>query len=72
MLLLNCKVKKVLPKLFTLCPDAKTAAEVAPEKLEAIIGDLGLRKRVEQLKRLSREYLGDGWTHVTQLHCVGK
>ncbi|KAE8055820.1 hypothetical protein FH972_012639 [Carpinus fangiana] len=67
------QAKRVILDLFTLCPDAKTATEVTPEEIEKIIKTLGLqRKRAAMIQRLSQEYLWESWTHVTQLHGVGK
>ncbi|KAA8521069.1 hypothetical protein F0562_011778 [Nyssa sinensis] len=65
--------ERVISKLFTLCPNAKIATEVATEEIEKVIRSLGLhRKRAVMLQRLSQDYLGESWTHVTQLHGVGK
>ncbi|KAK9997834.1 hypothetical protein SO802_017437 [Lithocarpus litseifolius] len=67
------QARRVISNLFTLCPDAKTATEVAKEEIEKIIKTLGLqKKRASMIQRLSREYIGESWTHVTQLHGVGK
>ena len=69
----SIQAKRVISDLFTLCPDAKTATEVTPEEIEKIIKTLGLqRKRAAMIQRLSQEYLWESWTHVTQLHGVGK
>nr|XP_023895038.1 uncharacterized protein LOC112006948 isoform X2 [Quercus suber] len=66
------QARRVISNLFTLCPDAKTATEVAKEEIEKIIKTLGLqKKRASMIQRLSREYMGESWTHVTQLHGVG-
>ncbi|XP_030972352.1 uncharacterized protein LOC115992332 isoform X1 [Quercus lobata] len=67
------QARRVISNLFTLCPDANTATEVAKEEIEKIIKTLGLqKKRASMIQRLSREYMGESWTHVTQLHGVGK
>ncbi|KAK9997784.1 hypothetical protein SO802_017387 [Lithocarpus litseifolius] len=67
------QARRVISNLFTLCPDAKTATEVAKEEIEKIIKTLGLqKKRASMIQRLSREYIGESWIHVTQLHGVGK
>ncbi|XVF23258.1 hypothetical protein REPUB_Repub13aG0020900 [Reevesia pubescens] len=67
------QTRKVLSDLFTLCPDAKTATEVATGEIEKVIETLGLqRKRAEMIQRMSQEYLWKEWTHVTELHGVGK
>ena len=58
---------------FKLCPDAKSCTEVATDEIEETIRTLGLQhKRAKMLQRLSEEYLDESWTHVTQLHGVGK
>ncbi|XP_044477340.1 methyl-CpG-binding domain protein 4 isoform X2 [Mangifera indica] len=67
------QARRVISELFTLCPDAKTATEVAPEEIEKIIQTLGLqKKRALMIQRFSQEYLWEDWTHVTQLHGIGK
>ncbi|KAM1068017.1 hypothetical protein ACFX2I_000026 [Malus domestica] len=67
------QAKRVISDLFTLCPDAKAATEVATEDIEKTIKTLGLhKKRALMIQHLSREYLEESWTHVTQLHGVGK
>lgn len=67
------QAKRVIFDLFTLCPDAKAATEVATEDIEKTIKTLGLhKKRALMIQHLSREYLEESWTHVTQLHGVGK
>ena len=67
------QVKKVISDLFNLCPDAKSCTQVATEEIEKIIKSLGLqKKRSMMLQRFSQEYLDGSWTHVTQLHGVGK
>lgn len=64
---------RVLSELFSLCPNAKTATEVPTEEIQNVIKSLGLyRKRAVMIQRLSQEYLEESWTHVTQLHGVGK
>ncbi|KAK4348148.1 hypothetical protein RND71_034487 [Anisodus tanguticus] len=76
-MLLNCttgvQVRRVLAEFFSLCPNAVAATEVAAEDIENLIRPLGLyRKRSLDIQRLSQEYLGETWTHVTQLHGIGK
>ncbi|KAJ0969777.1 hypothetical protein J5N97_022654 [Dioscorea zingiberensis] len=68
------QVRKVLRKLFCICPDAKSMAwDVDEEEIEEAITTLGLQKtRAKKMKRFSQEYLEHDWTHVTQLHGVGK
>uniref|UniRef100_A0A7N0VCB8 Uncharacterized protein n=1 Tax=Kalanchoe fedtschenkoi TaxID=63787 RepID=A0A7N0VCB8_KALFE len=75
-MLLNCttglQAARAIPNLFNLCPTAEMATKVATEEIEKVIKGLGLLKRARMIQRLSQEYLDDSWTHVTQLHGVGK
>ncbi|XP_048135831.1 methyl-CpG-binding domain protein 4-like protein [Rhodamnia argentea] len=67
------QTSQYLDTLFKEYPDATKAAEASVETLEAIIQYLGLKsKRARMIMRMSREYLDETWTHVTQLHGVGK
>ena len=69
----SLQARRVISDLFTLCPDAKAATKVVTEEIEKIIQTLGLqRKRAVMIQRFSQEYMGESWTHVTQLHGVGK
>eukprot|EP01018_Ginkgo_biloba_P015261 Gb_35863 [translate_table: standard] len=64
---------KVVLNLFELCPNAEAATKVETEKIEEVICTLGLqKKRSRMIQRFSLEYLSDEWTHVTQLHGIGK
>lgn len=63
----------MISDLFALCPDAMTATEVEEKEIETLIKPLGLqKKRAKMIQRFSHEYLQESWTHVTQLHGVGK
>lgn len=63
----------MIEDFFTICPNAVVATEVALEDIEKLIRPLGLyMKRSLYIPRLSQEYLGKSWTHVTQLHGIGK
>ncbi|KAK2646825.1 hypothetical protein Ddye_022020 [Dipteronia dyeriana] len=67
------QARRVITKLFRLCPDAKTATEVPTEEIEKVIQTLGLqKKRSMMIQRMSQDYLREDWTHVTQLHGIGK
>ncbi|CAJ1947656.1 unnamed protein product [Sphenostylis stenocarpa] len=67
------QTKKVVSDFFQLCPDAKSCTQVASEEIEKTTQTLGLQqRRAKMLQRLSEEYLDESWTHVTQLHGVGK
>ncbi|KAL9670285.1 hypothetical protein QQ045_007836 [Rhodiola kirilowii] len=64
---------RVIPNFFNLCPNAETATKVATDDIEKVIQSLGLqKKRALMIQPTSTEYLEDTWTHVTQLHGVGK
>ncbi|KAG0474134.1 hypothetical protein HPP92_015991 [Vanilla planifolia] len=67
------RVSGILRRLFRLCPTAEDAVRVPVENLAMIIQSLGLQNnRARAIKEMSAQYLQDGWTHVTQLHGVGK
>ncbi|XP_045790141.1 methyl-CpG-binding domain protein 4-like protein [Trifolium pratense] len=67
------QAKKILANFFELCPDAETCIQVPREEIQEIIRSLGLHaNRSKSLQRLSREYLAETWTHVTELHGVGR
>lgn len=67
------QVEDILSNFFALCPDAQTAVATDSSEIEKLTQRLGLqRKRAAMIQRLSKEYLSDEWTHVTQLHGVGK
>ncbi|XP_027343727.1 uncharacterized protein LOC113856194 isoform X2 [Abrus precatorius] len=67
------QTKKILSNFFELCPDAKSCTKVSREELERTIKTLGFQhKRAAMLQRFSEEYLDESWTHVTQLHGIGK
>ncbi|CAL0332923.1 unnamed protein product [Lupinus luteus] len=69
----DVQVRGVLSNLFNLCPNAKSCVEVEEGEIEQVIRTLGLESKLAKaLQRLSHEYLHESWTHVTQLHCVGK
>ncbi|XP_019096295.1 PREDICTED: methyl-CpG-binding domain protein 4-like protein [Camelina sativa] len=69
----GAQTRGVISDLFALCPDAKAATKVEEKEIESLIKPLGLqKKRAKMIQRLSLEYLQESWTHVTQLHGVGK
>ncbi|KAG7581328.1 DNA glycosylase [Arabidopsis suecica] len=69
----GAQTRGVISDLFALCPDAKTATEVEEKEIESLIKPLGLqKKRARMIQRFSLEYLQESWTHVTQLHGIGK
>ncbi|ONK60976.1 uncharacterized protein A4U43_C08F24700 [Asparagus officinalis] len=67
------QVNRVLDEIFALCPNAEAATNVRQEDLASLIKPLGLSDlRSKRMMKLSRQYLENDWTHVTQLHGVGK
>ncbi|KAI0511760.1 hypothetical protein KFK09_012392 [Dendrobium nobile] len=67
------QVKKILRRVFLLCPTAEAAVHVPMNELRTVIESLGLQnKRARDIREMSRQYLKDGWTYVTELHGVGK
>ncbi|KAL0919286.1 hypothetical protein M5K25_011371 [Dendrobium thyrsiflorum] len=67
------QVKKILRRVFLLCPTAEAAIHVPMNELKTVIESLGLQnKRARDIREMSRQYLKDGWTYVTELHGVGK
>lgn len=67
------QARRVILDLFTLCPNAKIATEIATEEIEKVIKSLGLqKKRAMMIQRFSQEYLEEHWTYVTELHGIGK
>ncbi|WVY93177.1 hypothetical protein V8G54_032265 [Vigna mungo] len=67
------QTKKIVSDFFNLCPNAKSCTEVPRKEIEETIRTLGFQhKRAKMVQRLSEEYLDESWTHVTQLHGVGK
>ncbi|KAH9612166.1 hypothetical protein KSS87_001015 [Heliosperma pusillum] len=67
------QVRRVLESFFQLCPNAEAALNTNEIEIAIKIASLGLhRKRAAMIRRFSKEYLSDDWTHVTQLHGIGK
>ncbi|KNA18340.1 hypothetical protein SOVF_071870 [Spinacia oleracea] len=67
------QVKQVLSLFFNVCPNAEAAVNADNIRIASVIQSLGLhRKRATMIQQFSREYLSDDWTHVTQLHGIGK
>ncbi|KAK9723476.1 hypothetical protein RND81_05G001200 [Saponaria officinalis] len=67
------QVKKVLSLFFRRWPNAEAAASANEIEISVVIASLGLHwKRSAMIRRFSSEYLSDDWTHVTQLHGIGK
>ncbi|XP_021735505.1 methyl-CpG-binding domain protein 4-like protein isoform X2 [Chenopodium quinoa] len=67
------QVRKVLSHFFDVCPNAEATIGTDVTRIASMIQSLGLhRKRAAMIQQLSREYISDDWTHVTQLHGIGK
>ncbi|KAG6397694.1 hypothetical protein SASPL_143864 [Salvia splendens] len=67
------QARRVLPDLFKICPDAKTAMTADVDYVADLIHSLGLqKKRAVMIQQLSAQYVTESWTHVTQLIGVGK
>ena len=60
-------------EFFNLIPDAATALVVPADEIIKLITPLGLQNtKTERIQNFSAGYLYDDWTHITQLHGVGK
>ncbi|KAF3782714.1 Methyl-CpG-binding domain protein [Nymphaea thermarum] len=67
------QTKRVIEDLFDLSPDPLTMMSTRAREIERVTQSLGLqKKRAEILQRFSFEYATTGWTHVTELHGIGK
>lgn len=74
--MLNCtsrkQVEKVLPRFFSLWPDASSVLIAQEEDLQSIISPLGLKnRRSALLKKLASSYLSK-WDDVRSLPGVGE
>ncbi|KAK4253146.1 hypothetical protein QN277_010752 [Acacia crassicarpa] len=66
-------VKGAIPKLFKLCPEPETCVQVPVDQIIEEITRLGFQyTRACNLKLFSLQYTEDTWTHITELHGVGK
>nr|GEW78551.1 methyl-CpG-binding domain protein 4-like protein [Tanacetum cinerariifolium] len=67
------QVKPAILEFFNLVPDAATALVVPADEIIKLITPLGLQHiKTKRIKGFSAGYLYDDWTHITQLHGVGK
>jgi endonuclease III len=66
------QVRGIISDLFALCPTPDATLDVPVERIAAVIAPLGLVKRAQTIKQLSREYLSDDWKRVTELHGCGR
>ena len=66
------QVRRVLPRLFSLCPTPAAAVAAETAALEAIIQPLGLfRKRAVALQRMSDDYINKDWCDPQELFGCG-
>ncbi|OEL17605.1 Methyl-CpG-binding domain protein 4-like protein, partial [Dichanthelium oligosanthes] len=67
------QVRKIVEGFFELYPDAQTACTADPEMMAKYLEPLGLQNvKTERIQKFSKAYVGDKWTHITQLCGVGK
>ncbi|XP_044954515.1 titin isoform X2 [Hordeum vulgare subsp. vulgare] len=67
------QVKRMLEGFFERYPDPLSAINADPDKMAEYLAPLGLNNvRTRNIKKLSKQYVGNEWTHVTQLCGVGK
>lgn len=76
-MLLNCttrkSVEKVLPQLLAKYPDPESMATADQQELSSIIRSLGFgNRRAKNIVNMSRSYVYDDWTHVSELPGVGE
>ncbi|XP_048551769.1 uncharacterized protein LOC125531391 isoform X2 [Triticum urartu] len=67
------QVKRILEGFFERYPDPWSAINADPDKMAEYLAPLGLQHvRTRNIKKLSKQYVGNEWTHITQLCGVGK
>uniref|UniRef100_A0A453JHZ7 HhH-GPD domain-containing protein n=1 Tax=Aegilops tauschii subsp. strangulata TaxID=200361 RepID=A0A453JHZ7_AEGTS len=67
------QVKRILDGFFERYPDPWSAINADPDKMAEYLAPLGLQHiRTRNIKKLSKQYVGNEWTHITQLCGVGK
>ncbi|KAM3400415.1 hypothetical protein ACQJBY_005342 [Aegilops geniculata] len=67
------QVKRMLEGFFERYPDPWSAINADPDKMAEYLSPLGLQHvRTRNIKKLSKQYVGNEWTHITQLCGVGK
>jgi len=67
------QVEKVLPRLLSLYPDARSMAAADPVSLSSVIAPLGFKNRRSiTLIEFSKNFLKSNWTHASELPGVGE
>ncbi|KAK8448342.1 hypothetical protein SEVIR_7G035400v4 [Setaria viridis] len=67
------QVKKKLKGFFRRYPDAQTACTADPEKMAEYLAPLGLQRvKANRIQKLSKDYVSEEWTYITELFGVGK
>jgi len=67
------QVKRVLPKLFLVCPTAETFLRASPSLIKTIIEPLGMvNVREHRLRRMSKDFLTWDGNDATMLYGIGK
>ncbi|KAK3145381.1 hypothetical protein QOZ80_4AG0328470 [Eleusine coracana subsp. coracana] len=67
------QVRKKVKGFFKRYPDPHTAYCADTEKMAKYLTPLGLQRvKTERIQRFSKDYVGNEWTHITQLCGVGK
>lgn len=72
-LCLLIQVRKKVKGFFRRYPDAQTAYKADPEKMAEYLAPLGLQRvKAKNIQKLSKAYVEEEWTYVTDLCGVGK
>ncbi|KAK1663695.1 hypothetical protein QYE76_051854 [Lolium multiflorum] len=67
------QVKNIIEGFFECYPDAHSAINADPEKMEGYLACLGLQHvKTTRIQKFSKEYVEKEWTYITQLCGVGK
>ncbi|KAK8448328.1 hypothetical protein SEVIR_7G037400v4 [Setaria viridis] len=67
------QVRKKLEGFFERYPDAQTACTADPEKMAEYLAPLGLQRvKANRIHKLSKAYVEEEWTYITELCGVGK
>ena len=67
------QVKRVLPKLFGICPTPVHLLNTTPKTIKQIIQPLGMvNVREKRLRQMSMDYLNWDGNDATQLYGIGK
>ncbi|KAK1663733.1 hypothetical protein QYE76_051892 [Lolium multiflorum] len=67
------QVKNIIEGFFKRYPDAHSAINADPEKMEGYLAYLGLQHvKTTRIQKFSKEYVEKEWTHIYELCGVGK